>query len=113
ENVAQVLALHPALPHGVAAAIEPRGERGARLALSGPRELLGAEAPGWLGVLASGDPAPIEAIAQAVEPRPRVRAEGPHAYAIEVDPRAEPAPTPQAVTLTRLSTVAAWKFRAF
>jgi hypothetical protein len=113
EGVAQVLALHPALPPGVAAEIEPKGERGARLALSGPPELLDPGAPGWLGLLAAGEPRPIEAIAQAVEPRARVRADGRHAFAIEVDPKAEPAAQPQPATLTKLSTVAAWKFRDF
>jgi hypothetical protein len=113
EAVAQVLALHPALPHGVSAALEPTGERSARLALSGPRELLDANAPGWLGLLAGGETRPIEAIAQAVDPRARVTAEAPHAYAITVDPKAEPAAQPQSATLTKLSTVAGWHFRDF
>ena len=113
EAVAQVLALHPALPVGVAAKIEPAGERSLRLSLSGPGELLDANAPGWLGLLAAGEPRPIEAIAQAVEPRARVRAEAPHVFAIEVDPEAEPAAQPQSAALTKLSTVAAWKFRDF
>ena len=113
EAVAQVLALHPALPPGLAAALEPRGAHGARLALSGPRELLDANAPGWLGLLASGEPRPIEAIAQAVDARARVTAEAPHAFAIEVDPAAEPAAQPQSAALTRLSTVAGWHFRDF
>jgi len=113
EAVAQVLALHPALPHGVSAALEPTGERSVRLALSGPRELLDANAPGWLGLLAAGEARPIEAIAQAVDPRARVTAEAPHAYAITVDPNAEPVAQPQSATLTKLSTVAGWHFRDF
>jgi hypothetical protein len=113
DAVAQVLALHPALPVGLGAAIESAGERGLRLALSGPRELLDASAPGWLGLLAAGEPRPLEAIAQAVEPRARVTAGPGHVFAIEVDPQAEPAAQPQSATLTRLSTVAAWRFRDF
>jgi hypothetical protein len=113
DGVAQVLALHPALPHGLAAAIEPAGEHGLRVALSGPRELLDANAPGWLGLLAAGEPRPLEAIAQAVEPRARVTAGPGHRFAIEVDPKAEPAAQPQSATLTRLSTVAGWHFRDF
>jgi hypothetical protein len=113
DAVAQVLALHPALPAGLAAAIEPTGERSLRLALSGPRELLDANAPGWLGLLAAGEPRPLEAIAQAVEPRARVTAGPGHAFAIEVDPQAEPAAQPQSATLTKLSTVAGWHFRDF
>jgi hypothetical protein len=111
EAVAQVLALHPALPAGLSAAIEPAGAHGVRLALSGPRELLDANAPGWLGLLAAGEPRPIEAIAQAVDPRARVSAGPGHSYAIEVDSKAEPAAQPQSATLTKLSTVAGWYFR--
>jgi hypothetical protein len=111
--VAQVLALHPALPLGLAATLEQAGERGLRLALSGPRELLDPEAPGWLGLLAAGEPRPLEAIAQAVDPRARVTAGPGHAFTIEIDPRAEPAAEPQSATLTKLSTVAAWRFREF
>jgi hypothetical protein len=113
EAVAQVLALHPALPLGLDAKIEASGEHGAKLALLGPPALLDPAAPGWLGVLASGDPRPIEAIAQAVDPRARVTAAGPHTFAIEVDPKAAPAEQPQAATLTKLSTVAGWRFREF
>ena len=113
EAVAQVLALHPALPLGVDAALEPAGERAVRLALSGPRELLDPNAPGWLGLLAAGEPRPIEAIAQAVDPQARVTAGPGHAYTIELDPKAEPAAQPQSAALTKLSTVAAWRFRHF
>jgi hypothetical protein len=111
--IAEVLALHPALPPGLDVAIEPAGERALRLALSGPPELLDTEAPGWLGLLAAGEPRPIEAIAQAVDPRARVSAGPGHAFAIEVDPAAEPAAEPQSAALTKLSTVAAWRFREF
>jgi hypothetical protein len=54
---------------------------------------------------------PLEALAQAVEPRARVTASPGASFAIEVDPAAEPAAEPQSATLTRLSTVAAWRFR--
>jgi hypothetical protein len=95
------------------ARIEAAGERGAKLTLSGPAALLDPEAPGWLGVLASGDPRPLEAIAQAVDPRARLTPAGAHAFAITVDPNAAPAEQPQAATLTKLSTVAGWRFREF
>jgi hypothetical protein len=113
EAVAQVLALHPALPLGLDARIEAAAEGAAKLTLSGPPALLDPGAPGWLGVLASGDARPLEAIAQAVEPRARVTPAGPHAFAIAVDPKAAPAEPPQAATLTKLSTVAGWRFRRF
>jgi len=113
DRIAQVLALHPALPPGLEAALEPAGERGLRLALSGPPALLEPEAPGWLGLLAAGEPRPLEALAQAVEPRARVAAGAGHTFTIEVDPAAEPAAEPQSATLTKLSTVASWRFRPF
>src|SRR5262249_54209638 len=71
EAVAQVLAIHPALPPGVTATIERTGERRAELRLAGARELLDPEAPGWLGLLASDEPLALEAIAQAVDPKAR------------------------------------------
>jgi hypothetical protein len=113
EAVAQVLALHPALPLGLDAKLEAAGANAARLQLSGPPALLDPEAPGWLGILAAGDPRPLEAIAQAVDPRARVTPAGPHAFALTVDPKAAPAEQPQAATLTKLSTVAGWHFRKF
>lgn len=113
DALAQVLALHPALPLGLSAAIEVSGEHSARLALEGPRELLDPEAPGWLGLLAAGEPGPLEAIVQALNPHARVTALKPHAYEIEIDANAAPAAPPQSVALTKLSTVAAWRFRDF
>jgi len=109
----QVLALHPALPPGVSASFERQSDRRARVRVSGPPELLAPDAPGWLGLLASDDARALEAIAQAVEPRARVRVEAPHAFAIEIDAAATPAEVPQSATLTKLSTVAAWRFREF
>jgi hypothetical protein len=73
--------------------------------------ILDPGAPGWLGLLAAGDPRGIEAIAQAVDPRARLCAGPALGFAIEVDPGAEPAREPQSAALTRLSTAAAWKFR--
>jgi hypothetical protein len=113
DAVAQVLALHPAFPPGVRATLERGGDRSAALRLAGPDALLDPEAPGWLGLLAGGESRPIEAIAQAVDPRARVRADGNHAWVVEVDPKAEPAPQPQSAQITRLSTAAAWRFRDF
>jgi hypothetical protein len=113
EAVAQALLLHPALPPGLGVTLEPEGERAARLALAGPSALLDPDAPGWLGLLASGEASALEAIAQAVDPRARVAPAGKHAFAIEVDSKAEPIPAPQPVTLTKLSTAAAWRFRTF
>jgi hypothetical protein len=113
DAVAELLALHPAFPPGVAAAIERSGETSVNLQLTGAAELLDADAPGWLGLLGAGEAGPIEAIAQALNPRARVTATAPCRFAVEIDPKTEPAPEPQSVALTRLSTVAAWRFRDF
>lgn len=113
DAIAQVLALHPALPAGVATSIEPTGERGVRVAFAGPPALLDAGAPGWLGLLAAGETRPIEAIAQAVDRRARVTSGPGSTFAIEVDPQVEPAAEPQSSTLTKLSSTAAWRFRDF
>ena len=111
EAVAQLLALHPALPPGLEVNLETMGSLGVRLALAGPSALLDAGAPGWLGLLASGEAGPLEAIAQAVDPRARVTARGGHVFDVEVDPAAAPASAPQSVALTKLSTTASWRFR--
>jgi hypothetical protein len=113
DAAAEVLALHPAFPPGVRATIERSGEQQAKLRLDGPHELLDEDAAGWLGLLGGGDARPVEAIAQAVNPCARVTAAAPRTFRIEVDPKAEPAKEPQSVSLTRLSTVAAWRFRDF
>jgi hypothetical protein len=113
DAVAEVLALHPAFPPGIEASVERADERRATLRLGGPPELLAEDTPGWLGLLGSGESLPIEAIAQAVDPRARATAAGPGSFAISVDPQAEPAKEPQSVSLTRLSTAAAWRFRDF
>jgi hypothetical protein len=111
--VAEVLALHPAFPPGVALAIEREGEQRLALRLAAPAELLGPETPGWLGLLGAGEGRPVEAIAQAVNPHARLAAAAPGAFMLELDPAAEPAQEPQPVALTRLSTAAAWRFRDF
>ena len=113
EAIAEVLALHPAFPPGVQVGIERAGDRELHLRVEGPRELLDPEAAGWLGLVGAGDARPVEAIAQAVNPRARVVAAEPRRFTIALDPAAEPAKEPQSVSATRISTVAAWRFRDF
>jgi len=113
DAIAAVLALHPAFPPGVRTTIERSSDRTLRLGIDGPRELLDPDAAGWLGLLGAGDPRPVEAIVQAVNPRARVASAAPCEYAIALDPAAEPAAEPRSVALTRISTAAAWRFRDF
>ena len=112
-GVAELLALHPALPPGVELALERVGERGLRVGLDAPPALLDPEAPGWLGLLATGETRALEAIARVVEPAARAEAVGRNAFHVEVAPSRAPAETPQSVTLTRLSTAASWRFHRF
>jgi hypothetical protein len=113
DAIAEVLALHPAFPPGMRAVLERAGERQLLLRLDGPHELLDEDAAGWLGLFGGGEARPVEAIAQAVNPRARVTAGAKRAFTIALDPHAEPAKEPQSVSLTRLSTAAAWRFRDF
>jgi hypothetical protein len=113
EAIAEVLTLHPAFPPGIRTRVEPAGERQLELAIEGPPALLSDDTPGWLGLLGAGEAAPIEAIAQAVDPRARVTGGDGRRFGITLDPDAEPAKEPQPVVLTRLSTAAAFRFRDF
>jgi hypothetical protein len=110
-GIAELIALHPAIPPGVDVTLEPISERALRVALDAPPALLDPEAPGWIGLLAGGETRALEAIACAIEPRARVEAAGRNEFRVDVDPSREPAPPPQSVALTRLSTAASWRFR--
>jgi len=110
-GIAELIALHPAIPPGVDVTLEPISDRALRVALDAPPALLDAAAPGWIGLLASGETRALEAIACAVEPRARVEAVGKNEFRVDVDPSRAPAETPQSVTLTRISTAASWRFR--
>ena len=113
DAVAEVLSLHPAFPPGVRTAVERSGDRELHVGFDGPHELLDEDAAGWLGLVGAGEARPIEAIAQAVNPRTRVTSASPRSFTIALDPAAEPAKEPQSVSATRISTVAAWRFRDF
>jgi hypothetical protein len=113
DAVIDVFSLHPAFPPGIAAHIERADAERLTVSVEGPPDLLDPDAPGWLGLLGAGEPRPIQAIAQAVNPRARVIDAEPWRYAIALDSQAEPAAEPQAVALTRLSTASAFRFRRF
>lgn len=111
DAVLTVLALHPVIPPGVEVVLERRAAIRATVRLGGAPGLLDPAAPGWLGVLAAGDPRPLGAIAAAVDPHAVVAATDDGSFAIEVDPEREPVATPEAVELTRISGAADWAFR--
>lgn len=114
DTVAALLLLHPGLPPGCERTITIDGDR-VRLALTPTAAgLLDPSNPGWPGLFARGEPAGVEAMARAVEPRAAVtgmdtsrdRLE----IEIEVDPASEPAPAPEELAFMRLSTTMAWQF---
>ena len=111
DAVLAVLAVHPGIPPCVDLAIARTDDAGATVTVEASREVLDAEAPGWIGLLARDEPRGIAAIAQAVEPRATVSVTGPHTFTIHVDPSHAPVVTPSSVELTRISTAASWTFR--
>jgi len=114
EAVASVLLLCATLAPGFAREVELDVDR-VRLTLVPERaELLDPEQPGWLGCLVRGEPAGLEAMAQAVDPHAHLARhalrDGRIELELALDPASAPAEAPQAVALTRISTAAAWAF---
>lgn len=109
-----VLGCHPGFPPGVERSSTRVDDRHATVTFTG--DLLDPDAPGWLGLLASGEPSAVRAIAQAVDPRAQVSAgrvtAGRVEFSIDVDPDRRTVEEPPTVALTRLSTAADWKFRS-
>ena len=110
-GVARVLEVHPAF--------RPRAYVGLRvdvaedrLAVSLPDcEALHEEvAPSWPQLLAAGGPAPLAAVAQAVDRTARVEATGERSWSVVLDPSGVAAEEPPEVTLTKFSTGADFTF---
>jgi hypothetical protein len=122
-DLAAVLDLHPLLqPRAYVPALVELGADGRSVVLRiDDGEALHEEvAPSWPALLDRSS-APLDAIAQAVDPRARVvrgaapsgdGTEAPLAWEIAVDLDAEPAPELAEVTLTRFSTGADFEFSA-
>ena len=113
-RVLDVLACHPALPPCRDWTATPAGDGTAELLVRSP--LLDPETPGWLGLLARGEAAPVAATAAAVAPGTEVTVldAGPGAVRYRLraaEAGTPPAPVPDSVALTRLSSAATWRFR--
>jgi hypothetical protein len=114
EAVAQVLRLHAALPPGCTREVAVEGER-VRLALDPQRvDLIDADHPGWLGLLARGEGRGIEAAAQGADPRARlvdvgVR-DGRARAELTVGADAEAVKAPQSAQLMSFSTATKFAF---
>jgi hypothetical protein len=114
ETVAAVLVLLATLPPGFERTVSVTQDRVRLVLTPESASLLDAEHPGWLGLLARGELAGVEAAAQAVEPRARiVRGEvagGRIAVELAIDPDTPPAEPPGPVAFMQLSTATAWRF---
>jgi hypothetical protein len=116
ETVAKVLQLHPHF--------QPRSYVDLRVAVTGPRTArieigdcpaLAEETElSWFKQLGPEPHPAIEALVQQVNPRARVRAAEPGsarlAWAVEIDPKAEPAEEPQELALARMSGGMTFRF---
>jgi hypothetical protein len=114
DALAAVLLLHPGLPPGFERTLTVDGDR-LRLELTPQTDgLLDPANPGWLGLLARGERAGIEAMARAIDRRAVVHdvavADGRLAIDLAVDPAADPAPEPDELAFMRLSTTLDWAF---
>jgi hypothetical protein len=112
--VAQILALHAALPPGCARELAWDGERVQIVLVPQRAELLDAAHPGWLGLLARGERRGLEAAAQGADPRARLlslEVRGGRAVAeLSVGGAAEPAKPPQSAQLMSFSTATTFAF---
>jgi hypothetical protein len=116
DALATVLALQPAFPPGFEREVDVDANR-IRLELTPLADgLLGADNPGWLGLLARGERGGVEAMAHAVEPRARLAdvavRDGRVAIEVTVDAAADPAPEPPEVAFMRISGTSSWVFDA-
>jgi hypothetical protein len=110
KDAARVLALHPAFhPRSY---IDVEIGAGSDLTVTLRDCPAVGDRPGysWADVLVDGDATALETIARAINPRARVVASAARAWTIRVDDSTEPAPVAREVTLTNLSTGAAFTF---
>lgn len=115
DAVARMLQLHPALyPRSyVGAAVDVERDR-VRLSVRGGDALEEGDAHSWLALLGDGTVS-LDPVVQAVDPRSRCERSEPRpgerlAWEVVVDPAAQPAPEPEEVGITRVSTGADFVF---
>jgi hypothetical protein len=113
-DLATVLALHPAIPPGFDRTIDARGDHVHCVLTPESAALLDKDQPGWIGALARGEQAGVQGLAQAIDPRARVRAvhtrDGVVQIDVHVDSNAEPAAEPAVVAFMRIGMLSSWKF---
>lgn len=109
DGLARVLEVHPALRPSpcVSATVDRPGDL-LVVAVEAVREDDGLS---WPSLLLDGADEPMQAIAQAVEPRARVRRIGDAAWEVRVPDGEPPLPEPPEVTLASFSTGADFRFR--
>ena len=113
-DVANALALHPAIPPGFQRNVHVDGDRVRCTLEPESAALLDPDQPGWIGALARAEPRGIEGVVLPIDRRARVedvRVEG-GAVTIDVTlgARAEPIPEPDVVAFMRIGMLSRWKF---
>jgi hypothetical protein len=113
-GLARVLALQAAFPPGLDRTVEVDGDDVLVTLTPVMPDLLAAEHPGWLGLLASGDTHGIEAMVSGFDARARVHdvdvATDRVSFRARIHPDGPKAPEPDPVALTRIGMVATWHF---
>jgi hypothetical protein len=113
-TIAAVLLLLATLPPGFERRVEVERDRVRLLLEPESAALLDPEHPGWLGLLARGEPRGIEAAARAIEPRARLAGlairDGRIEIEVVVEAGAAPAEPPPEIAFMRLSGATGWRF---
>lgn len=111
-RVARVLALHPAVPPGLARAVEVDGDRVRVTLTEDTAGVLDPSHPGWSGLLAAGETRGVDAIVHAIDPAASVEVTGAgRELVVDVTVGArDPVAEPPSVPLVRIGRVAGWEF---
>ena len=113
-SVADVLAVHPAIPPGFDREIERDGPALTCTLTPESDRLLDLSQPGWIGALVRGETRGIEGMVLPVDRRARVDApaidNGKVVFRVHCEAGAEPAPEPDVVAFMRIGMLASWQF---
>jgi hypothetical protein len=112
EGVLRTLQVHPAFPPDYAPLdVEVLDDTRARVSLtSGCAALSERDDASWFALLADGNASPLDALVKGVDPHASIAAAGDDAWDIVVDPASAPIVEPEAVAITRVGSVAGFKF---
>jgi hypothetical protein len=113
-DVATALSLTPMLPPGLTRALHTEGNRVELHLDAEATGLLDVSHPGWLGVLAAGDPSGLEGIARGACRQAQVKELAVSGHSLQavivVDPAMTAPPEPDIVALAHIGRAPAWQF---